>query len=49
MAFSKLKVLLRAKVDRTVGALGNSVGDRIAQFKSEECANYFAAAGYETT
>lgn len=47
MAFSKLKALLRAKAERTVDALWNSVGDLIAQFKPQECANYFAAAGYE--
>ncbi|CTQ62466.1 Transposase [Roseibium album] len=47
MAFSKLKALLRAKAERTVDALWSSVGDLIAQFKPQECANYFAAAGYE--
>ncbi len=47
MAFSKLKALLRAKAERTVDALWNSVGDLIDQFKPQECANYFAAAGYE--
>lgn len=47
MAFSKLKALLRAKAERTVDALWNSVGDLIAQSKPQECANNFAAAGYE--
>ncbi|WP_103225665.1 IS630 family transposase [Roseibium marinum] len=49
MAFSKLKALLRAKAERTVDALWNSVGDLCAHFKPQECANYFAAAGYEPT
>ena len=49
MAFSKLKALLRAKAERTVDALWSSVGDLCALFKPQECANYFAAAGYEPT
>ncbi len=49
MAFSKLKALLRVKAERTVDALWNSVGDLCAHFKPQECANCFAAAGYEPT
>lgn len=49
MAFSKLKARLRAKAERTVGALWDTVGDLISQFEPQECANYFAAAGYEPT
>ena len=47
MAFSKLKAMLRAKAERTTDALWNTVGDLIDQFEPQECANYFAAAGYE--
>ncbi len=47
MAFSKLKALLRARTEHTIDALWSTVGDLIAQFKPQECANYFAAAGYE--
>lgn len=49
MAFSKLKALLRAKAERTVGALWDTVGELISQFEPQECANYFDAAGYEPT
>lgn len=47
MAFSKLKALLRAKAERTVDALWQSVGALIACFKPDECANYFKATGYD--
>jgi len=46
-AFSKLKAHLRAKAERTVGALWNSVGEIVRLFEPAECANYFAAAGYD--
>lgn len=46
-AFSKLKALLRAKAERSVEGLWNSVGDVIKLFEPQECANYFAAAGYD--
>jgi transposase len=46
-AFSKLKAHLRAKAERTVDALWDSVGDIIKTFKPQECANYFAACGYD--
>ena len=46
MAFAKLKSILRAAAARTVDALWQAVADALAQFTPEECANYFAAAGY---
>ena len=46
-AFAKLKALLRAKAERTIPALWDTVGALIDEFKPVECANYFAAAGYE--
>ena len=47
MAFSKLKALLRAKAERTIDALWNTVGELLDQFEPHECANYFKAAGYD--
>lgn len=47
MAFSKLKAVLRGKAERTVSALWDAVGDATPLFTSDECAHYFAAAGYE--
>ena len=49
MAFSKLKAPLRARAERTVDALWDTVGNLIDAFKPNECANYFQAAGYEPT
>lgn len=46
-AFSKLKAHLRAKAERSVGALWNTVGDIVKLFEPNECANYFRAAGYD--
>lgn len=46
-AFSKLKALLRAKAERSVDALWNTVRDIVKLFEPQECANYFAAAGYD--
>ena len=46
-AFAKLKALLRAKAERTIDALWDTVGTLIDCFKPAECANYFKAAGYE--
>ena len=46
MAFAKLKSILRAAAARTIDALWQAVADALAQFTPEECANYFAAAGY---
>jgi transposase len=46
-AFSKLKALLRAKAERTIAALWDTVGSVLDRFTPAECANYFKAAGYE--
>lgn len=46
-AFSKLKALLRAKAERTIAALWDTVGSILDRFTPAECANYFKAAGYE--
>jgi transposase len=46
-AFAKLKAHLRAKAERSVGALWDTVGDIVKLFEPQECANYFRAAGYD--
>ena len=48
-AFSKLKSLLRTAAERTVEGLWSEIGRCIGRFTPRECANYFAAAGYEQT
>jgi transposase len=48
-AFSKLKALLRKVAERTVDGLWNTIGRMIDTFTLAECANYFAAAGYDAT
>jgi transposase len=47
MAFSKLKALLRKAAERTVEALWSAIGRLVDLFTPQECANYFAAAGYD--
>jgi transposase len=46
-AFAKLKALLRKAAERTVDGLWNAIGCIIDLFTPAECANYFAAAGYD--
>ena len=46
-AFAKLKALLRKAAARTREALWAAVATAIDAFTPTECANYFAAAGYE--
>jgi transposase len=46
-AFAKLKTLLRAKAERTIATLWDTVGAIIDVFTPAECANYFKAAGYD--
>jgi transposase len=46
-AFSKLKALLRKAAERTVDALWDTIGTLIQVFTPTDCANFFAAAGYE--
>ena len=48
-AFAKLKALLRKTAARTVDALWDAIGRLVDAFKPAECANYFAAAGYDAT
>ena len=46
-AFSKLKALLRKAAARTLEQLWNAIAHAIDAFTPAECANYFAAAGYD--
>jgi transposase len=46
-AFSKLKALLRKAAERTVDGLWDVIGRLLNAFTPQECANYFAAAGYD--
>ena len=46
MAFAKLKAHLRALAMRTIDELWKAIGQICDLFTSEECANYFKAAGY---
>ena len=47
VAFSKLKALLRKAAERTVDGLWTAIGRLVDVFTPAECANYFAAAGYD--
>lgn len=47
-AFSKLKALIRKEAARTRDALWNAIGRFLRRFAPQECANYFAKAGYAT-
>jgi transposase len=46
-AFSKLKALLRKAAERTVSGLRQTLAGLVHLFTPQECANYFAAAGYD--
>jgi len=46
-AFAKLKAMLRKAGERTVDGLWSAIGRIIDTFTPAECANYFAAAGYD--
>ena len=46
-AFAKLKALLRKAAERTVEGLWTTIGSLLDAFTPGECANYFAAAGYD--
>jgi transposase len=48
-AFAKLKALLRKAAERTVDGLWTAIGRLLDAFTKHECANYFAAAGYDTS
>lgn len=47
MAFSKLNALLRARAERTVDALWETVGSLVPLFEPQECANDFKSCGYD--
>jgi transposase len=44
--FAKLKTLLRKAAERTVEAVWRRIGALLHAFTPQECANYFANAGY---
>jgi transposase len=46
-AFAKLKALLRKAAERTVAGLWHAIGRIVDTFSATECANYFAAPGYD--
>ena len=46
-AFAKLKAHLRKAAARSVNQLWSAIADAIDTYTSSECANYFAAAGYD--
>ena len=46
-AFAKLKAMLRKAAERTIDGLWSAIGRIIDTFNPTECANYFAAAGYD--
>jgi transposase len=46
-AFARLKALLRKAAERTVDGLWLAIGRIVGTFTPLECANYFAAAGYD--
>lgn len=46
-AFAKLKAMLRKAAARTIEGLWNTIGRIVETFTPDECANYFAAAGYD--
>ena len=48
-AFAKLKALLRKAAERTVEGLWTKIGELLPAFTPAECANYFAAAGYDAS
>ena len=46
-AFAKLKALLRRAAARTIEGLWRAIGRLLDLVTPAECANYFAAAGYD--
>lgn len=48
-AFPKLKALLRRAAARTIDELWRVIGDSLDAFRAAECANYFAASGYDAS
>ena len=46
-AFAKLEALLRKAAERTIERLWAAIGELLVDFTPQQCANMFAAAGYE--
>ena len=46
-AFSKLKAHLRKAAERTIHGLREAIGRILDLYSPQECANYFANAGYD--
>jgi len=49
LAFAKLKAFLRAAAARTIPDLWEALTNALDIFLPNECSNYFAAAGYNTS
>ena len=47
MAFAKLKAALRKAAARSIEALVHAIAVALAAFTTQECLNFFAAAGYD--
>ena len=47
-AFAKLKALLRKAAARTVAALETAIATALAAVSPQDCAHYFAHAGYKS-
>ena len=47
-AFAKLKAHVRKSAARTLDALERAAGNALPQFKPDQCANFFAHAGYRS-
>jgi len=47
-AFAKLKAHVRKSAARTLDALERAAANALQQFKPEQCANFFAHAGYRS-
>ena len=47
--FAKLRHLLRKAAARTIKALTAAIGELLGTYTAQECANYFANAGYGQT
>ena len=47
-AFAKLKALLRKAAERSIQGVWSAIGAAVATFTVDECARYFAAAGYDS-
>lgn len=48
-AYAQFKAFLRSAAARTFDALDAAIADAFRAFTPQQCANYFAAAGYGTT